>query len=94
MTPEKTFENKIKKYLTSKGAYFVKFFGCAFTRAGVPDLLCCVNGKFLAIEVKAERGVASPLQLQNIKNIEAAKGIALVVKPSQFDELKKLIDNL
>ena len=94
MAQEKNFENRIKTWLDEKGCYFVKQFGCAFTKSGVPDLLCCVNGKFVAIEVKAENGKTSDLQDYNIAKIKKAGGIALVVKPSQFDELKDLIERL
>lgn len=94
MAQEKTFENKIKKFLESKGCYFVKQFGCAFTKSGVPDLLCCVNGKFIAIEVKAENGKVSDLQTYNIERIKEAGGVAVVAKPSDFNDLKKLIEDL
>ena len=94
MAQEKIFENKIKKFLESKGCYFVKQFGCAFTKSGVPDLLCCVNGKFVAIEVKAENGKVSDLQTYNIERIKEAGGVAVVAKPSDFNDLKKLIEDL
>lgn len=91
---EKEFENKIKKFLKEQGCYFVKYFGCGFTQAGVPDLLVCCNGRFVAIEVKAENGRVSELQKHNIQEIKQAGGIALSVKPSEFDNLKKLILDL
>lgn len=94
MAAEKTFENKIKKFLESQGCYFVKYFGCAFTRSGVPDLLVCANGKFIAIEVKAENGRLSELQKYNLEQIKKAGGIALTLKPSQFEEFTKFITNL
>lgn len=91
MSQEKQFENKIKRFLESQGYYFVKFFGCAFTKAGVPDLLCCVNGRFVGIEVKAENGRLSELQKYNLEEIRKAGGIAIVVKPSEFDRLKETL---
>lgn len=94
MAREKNFENKIKSYLKSKGVWYVKFFANGFTQKGVPDLLCCAGGRFLAIEVKAEDGRPTPLQLWNIENITKAGGVALVLYPSQFEEFKKLIDSL
>lgn len=54
MAQEKTFENKIKKYLKGKGAYYVKYHGNAYSTNGTPDILACVNGYFLGIEVKAQ----------------------------------------
>lgn len=94
MGAEKIFESKIKKYLTDKGIWFVKFFANTFTKSGIPDILACVNGHFLAIEVKSEVGKPSALQLHHIEKIKQAGGHAVVVKPSQFDELKELIEEL
>lgn len=88
---EKSYENKIKKFIESVGGWWVKFHGNAFTRDGVPDLLCCVNGKFLAIEVKGDGGEPSELQLHEIEEIKKAGGVALVSYPDDFEELKKLI---
>lgn len=94
MAQEKQLETKIKKFLEGEGAYFVKYFGCAFTRAGVPDLLVCVRGHFVAIEVKAENGKLSELQKHNLEQIRKAGGIALAVKPSDFDSLKQCVREL
>lgn len=88
---EKSYENKIKKFIESVGGWWVKFHGNAFTRDGVPDLLCCVNGKFLAIEVKGDGGEPSELQLHEIEEIKKVGGVALVSYPDDFEELKKLI---
>ena len=60
---EKVFENKIKSYLKSIGAYFIKTHGDRFSKVGTPDIIACVNGHFVAGEVKAENGKASDLQL-------------------------------
>ena len=59
---EKVFENKIKKLLKEKQAYYVKFFGCGITTAGTPDILACVNGHFIGIECKADNGRLSEMQ--------------------------------
>jgi Holliday junction resolvase len=91
---EKTFENKIKEYIKERGGYYVKYFGCGFSTAGTPDLLCCINGKFVAIEVKGDGGKPTELQKHKIESIQKAGGIALVVYPADFDNLKTLINNL
>lgn len=91
MGPEKKFENQIRAFLSFIGAYHVKYFGCAYTRSGVPDLLCCVGGRFVAIEVKAENGRVSTAQELEIKKIHDSNGIAVVVRPSEFDKLKGLL---
>lgn len=56
---EKQIENKIKRLLADRGAYYFKHFGCAFSRAGVPDLIACLNGQFIGIEVKRADGKLS-----------------------------------
>lgn len=94
MADEKKFENKIKDFLQLRNCWFVKFFANSFTKKGVPDLLACVNGYFVAIEVKAENGRASDLQKLNIDRIRCAGGVAVILRPSQFDDFKKLIDKL
>lgn len=94
MAQEKTFENKIKHMLKDNGAYFVKFFANGFTKTGVPDILTCINGYFVGIEVKAENGHPSELQLYNIEQIRNAGGFAFVVYPSGYKHLCKIIEGL
>ena len=95
MAAEKNFENRLKKFLESEGCWFVKFFANAYTKSGIPDILCCCNGYFVAIEVKAPNGKPSELQKRNIKQInEKALGIGIVLYPDQFDDFKEIIQAL
>lgn len=95
MAAEKVFENKIKKYLKEHDAYFLKYWaGAQFTKSGVPDILACVNGYFVGIEVKAQNGKPSDLQLYNIRQIRKAGGFAYVVYPSGWESLKDILDDL
>lgn len=94
MAQEKNFENRLKKFLEDEGCWFVKFFANAFTKTGVPDLLVCCNGYFVAVEVKAQNGKPSELQKWNIKKINESCGIGVVLYPDQFDDFKDLIHSL
>jgi len=49
---EKTIETKIKNNLKAGGIWFIKVHGSQYQQPGVPDLICCYRGMFLAIEVK------------------------------------------
>ncbi|MEA5004563.1 MAG: VRR-NUC domain-containing protein [Christensenella sp.] len=60
-------------------------------RSGVPDLLVCCNGLFLGVELKAENGKPTPLQLWNIDKIKDAGGIGMVLYPNGYESFKKLI---
>lgn len=94
MAQEKQYENKIKSYINSVGGYCVKYFGCGYSTSGTPDILACINGYFLAVEVKAQTGRVSELQEFKIAQIRAAGGIAVVAYPSGWQKLKDIIDGL
>lgn len=94
MGPEKTFENKIKKFIEEQGGWQVKFFANRMTKEGIPDILACVNGYFLGLEVKAQKGKPSELQIWHCNKIRKAGGFAFVVYPSGFDALKEFINGL
>ncbi|OYQ68294.1 VRR-NUC domain-containing protein [Aerococcus sp. 1KP-2016] len=86
MLPEKRVETQIKRYLDNLGAYWIKTLGGSVP-AGTPDILACVNGYFVAIEVKKPSGgVVSELQKFQIKKIQNAGGVAFVAK--SIDEVK------
>ena len=80
---EKAFENKIKAYLKSIGAYFIKTHGDRFSRVGTPDIIACVNGHFVAVEVKAENGKPSELQLYHLEQIALAGGYGAIIVPTE-----------
>lgn len=94
MAAEKIFENKIKRYLKERGCYCVKYHGNKFSTSGTPDVLACVNGHFLGIEVKADTGKPSELQLVKIADIRKAGGFGYVAYPTGWKKLKDIIDGL
>ncbi len=47
---------------------------------GCPDLLCCVRGVFLAIEIKEGTDRVSPIQRAQMEKIAYAEGDAWVVR--------------
>lgn len=94
MAQEKQFESRIKQYLKDNGCWFVKFFANSFTKVGIPDILACVNGRFVGIEVKASNGRPSELQIWNKEQIRKCGGISIIVYPDQWEDFKLLIDDL
>jgi len=50
---EKGIEKGIISLLEMMGAWVFKVHGHLGQRAGVPDILACLNGRFIGIEVKA-----------------------------------------
>lgn len=91
---EKNFENKVKKYLDSIGAYHFKIWGGGFQKSGLPDIICCNNGIFVGIEVKAKNGHASELQKYNCRKINEAGGIGIILFPDGFNDFKKIMEGM
>ena len=104
--PEKLFENKIKKYLVSKGIhplgsavkdksigyYEKRWGGGTFTKSGLPDLHVSIRGLSLEFELKAEKGVLAELQKFTIEQINKSGGYGTVVYPNDFDSFCTTID--
>jgi Holliday junction resolvase len=91
---EKQFENKVKKFLKDNGIWYFKVWGGGYSKAGIPDLICCVNGHFVAIELKGSDGKPSELQKYNIRKISECNGIGVILYPEQFETFKLLILDL
>ena len=69
----------IIRALRQAGCYVLVTTGVA--QAGTPDLLVCWRGRFLAFEVKTDKGGrVSPSQAFMLRKIAAAGGAALVVR--------------
>ena len=94
MGQEKNFEKKVRKYLDSINAYNFKIWGNAFQQSGLPDVVCCNNGIFIAIELKADKGKVSELQKYNIRKINKAGGVGIILFPDGFEEFKKLMEGV
>lgn len=84
---ESKIQKKIIEELRERGAYVIKVMKSS--RSGVPDLVCCYEGCFIAIEVKNDSGEASPLQEFNIKKIRGAGGKAVVMRG--VNDIKKIL---
>ena len=76
-------ETKLVKKMRDAGAakygnrlVIVKYHGSAYSEAGVSDLLCCLDGVFVAVEVKAGTKYGVTLKQQAFLNrVRAAGGI-------------------
>ncbi|WP_064606952.1 hypothetical protein [Streptobacillus moniliformis] len=92
---EKTLENKIKKHLENKGHWYIKISASVTMRAGIPDILTCIDGLFVALEIKNpnKKGKVSELQKYNIEKIKDSFGHALVIDSWEqyLDEYYKIV---
>lgn len=87
-TPEGVVKDRIRQHLRQMGAYC---FSPVQMGLGVStvDLLCCVHGKFLAVEVKREGKKPTPRQYAVLEEIEKAGGISF-----WCDSYEGFLDNM
>jgi len=78
MTPEGKVKAQVKKMLDAEGVYYFLPVSNGMGRHGIPDIIGCVNGRFLAIECKAANGKTTALQDREIERIASAGGTAVV----------------
>jgi hypothetical protein len=62
--------------------------------SGTPDILLCVRGRFVALELKSKGGKPTALQNYVLDQITKADGISLVASPTNWSEVKELLTNL
>ena len=87
---EKTITNQILKYLKNLPECFAfKEHGGLYNTSGIPDIIVCYSGKFVAFEVKTEKGKLSKLQEITIEKIRNAKGMAF--KVTSLEEVKEIL---
>jgi len=95
MTPEGAVKQRIKEFLKELGAWQYWPVSNGMGVHGIPDCLCCYEGKLFAFEVKApgkrnhKRRGATALQELQINKIKKAGGVAAVV--DCVSEVKELM---
>jgi len=94
MTPEKRVKDVVKKILDQMGVWHFSPASNGYGRAGIPDIICCVNGSFLAIECKAGQGTTTALQDREIAAIRRANGVAIVVNETTTEMVRFWVDSL
>ena len=93
-TPEGKVKDKVVAILKQEGAYYFFPATHGFGRSGVPDIIACVSGLFLAVECKAGKNKITALQAREIQSIRKADGVAVVVNEENWDMLPELIRKL
>ena len=88
---EQAIQRVIIKYLKTI-SYVVKIISAS--KSGIPDLLICYKGRFIAFEVKTpdKKSNASDLQQHNINEIIKNGGLAYVVW--SLEQVKEIIKGL
>lgn len=91
MTPETRFKIKVMTKLKEiPNSWWVKY--TAKSIRGIPDIIGCVNGTFIAIELKksvteAKKKGRNVLQNYNLEKINMIGGQGYVMFPENFEEI-------
>ena len=90
-TPEAKVKAKLRKKLDELGIYHFMPAANGFGRAGIPDIIGCAGGQFVAFECKAGKGKTTALQDREIQRIQGHKGWAFVINEDNVDNIEELL---
>lgn len=93
-TPERKVKKKVIDILKKHKAYYAMPVASGFGNAGVPDILVCLGGKFIAIECKANGGKCTALQLSNLQQIHQAGGLAYVIDENNLSLIDGVLSSI
>lgn len=94
MTPEAKVKKKVVDVLKKHGAYYFFPATGGYGRSGVPDIVCCYRGVFVAIECKAGTNKPTPLQEAEMQKIRQAQGFVLVVNETNITDVEVLLKDI
>lgn len=90
MAKEQDIQTSIMNYISSIGGLPLKFNNIGiYAKAGVSDIIACIKGRFVAIEVKRPGQKPSALQVNFINAINSIGGLAFWA--DNLDEVKDII---
>ncbi len=90
MAQEARTQAGIIDFARGQGAWVVKMHQSGRTQKGVADLLMCFEGRCITLEVKAPAGRPTTLQLNQLRQVQRAGGVAAIVR--SVDEVRVIFD--
>lgn len=92
MTPEAKVKQACKQLLKARGIWYYMPVQNGMGNIGIPDLMCCWNGRLLAVETKApgKRSNTTPNQKRVLGEISDHGGLAVVV--DDVSQLQEVLD--
>jgi len=89
---EKEFANKVEEFLIENKVFFVKMYGDEVNIYSNPDYICCINGRFVAIELNNYlQDSTLTFSKDKMQRIIRSKGTLLLVDPSNFENFKDIV---
>jgi Holliday junction resolvase len=91
-TPEKKVKDAVARILKENCVYYFYPVTGGFGRSGIPDIVGCHRGTFIAIECKAGKNKPTALQLAEMAKIEKAGGMSMWVNEDSLYVVEELIN--
>jgi Holliday junction resolvase len=82
----------VRKLLDSLNIYHFMPPANGFGRAGIPDIVGCMDGHFIAIECKAGKGTTTALQDRELNAVLNAGGTVFIAREHNLADLKLLLE--
>lgn len=92
MGAESQLQKKCIKHLEEQGVYHLNIYGSGRTGKGAPDLIACINGRFVAFELKVGDNDLSPAQEIHMRQIIRSEGDHYT--PRSLEEFKEIVEGL
>ena len=93
-TPESKVKKRVREMLDKLGVYHFMPPANGFGRAGIPDIIACMDGHFIAIECKAGDNKPTALQQRELHAITSAGGSAIVINEENLHEVGRIVQLL
>lgn len=89
---EVRLQKQVTDYLKENNIYYLNIHGGGYTAKGAPDLLICIDGQFVAFELKVGNNKMQPDQIIHKRRIERSSGQHFT--PRTLDEAKEIIKKI
>lgn len=90
--PETDLQKTCVDYLKKKKIYHVNIHGGGWSAKGAPDLIACIDGKFIAFELKV--GKNNMQDDQEIHAIRIKRNGGLHYSPYTFEEFVQIVEDI
>ena len=90
--PEKKLQDEAIKFLKGRGIYYLNLYGDGRSGKGKPDVIACINGRFVAFELKVGSNDMQDDQKIHKLRIERSRGLHF--SPYTLSEFIEIVEEL
>jgi hypothetical protein len=92
MTRESTLQTKCIQHLKRLRIYNINIYGAGRSGKGAPDVIACINGRFVAFEFKIGSNDMQSDQVIHKRRITENGGLHFV--PRSLEEFQKIVEEV